>query len=88
MTAEVVFMDAGHGDATLIRYPDGFLVTVHCAAAADLAGFPARNRGRAVIYMPSFLANSRGIGHRGQVGRLLYLARGVSHQACRRPGES
>jgi hypothetical protein len=64
-------MDAGHGDATLMRYPGGFLVPVHCAAAADLAGFPAWNRRRAVIYMPSFLANSRGIDHRGQVGRLL-----------------
>jgi hypothetical protein len=87
MTAEVVFMDASHGDATFRRHPDGFLVPVHCAAA-DLAGFPARNRGRAVICMPFFLANSRGIGHRGQVGRLICLARGVSRQACRRPGES
>jgi beta-lactamase superfamily II metal-dependent hydrolase len=30
MTLQVIFMDAGQGDATLIQYPDGSLVLVDC----------------------------------------------------------
>jgi hypothetical protein len=46
MALQVIFMDSGQGDATLLVYPDGSLVLIDCGCIKNTAKVTVSSRSR------------------------------------------